>query len=304
MIILAANDTLAGGASVASQVTCTVMGMELNSSTLVETYKVLDQRQLANSPATIYTAGANGPTFIRSITVNNNDTVSRTFRLFRGGIAATNAITPTFTLLPGGAAIYEDGLGWQFFNYVGQLLTATGMPNSGSEENFGITGSLAETIPRNYCPEVNTTVATTGQIFCQAISLYAGITVSNISFHSATTAAGTPTHYVFGLYNLSRNLLATTADQTSTAWAANTLKTLAVTTPYLVPTTGLYYLMFSMVATTVATLKGGTARTGGQLARQVPILNGISSTTYSTGTAPASLGDLTVGTTSIWGCVS
>ena len=76
MIILAANDTLAGEASVASQVTCTVMGMELNSSTLVETYKVLDQRQLANSPATIYTAGASGPTFIRSITVNNNDTVS------------------------------------------------------------------------------------------------------------------------------------------------------------------------------------------------------------------------------------
>lgn len=304
MIVLAASDTLAGGASVTSQITCTVMGMELNSNTQVETYKVLDQRQLANSPATIYTATANGPTFIRSITVNNNDTVVRTFRLFRGGTVAANAITPTFTLLPGGAGIYEDGLGWQFFNASGQLLTANGMSTNGTENNFGITGNLGETIDRNLCPEVNTTFATTGQIYCQAVWLTAGSTVSNISFHSATTAAGTPTHYVFALYNLNRNLLATTADQTSTAWAANTLKTIAVTSPYLVPTTGLYYLMISVVATTVPTLKGGTARTGGQLAGQAPIISGLSSTTYSTGTAPASLGTITAGTTSIWGCVS
>jgi hypothetical protein len=72
MLTLAASDTLAGGASAATQLTCTVFGMEFNSSTLAETYKVLDQRQLAASPATIYTATANGPTFVRSITVVNN----------------------------------------------------------------------------------------------------------------------------------------------------------------------------------------------------------------------------------------
>jgi hypothetical protein len=302
MIILAANDTLSGGASVASQVTCTIFGMELNGTT--ETYKVLDQRQLAASPATIYTATANGPTFIRSIAINNNDTVVRTFRLFRGGTANVNAITPTFYLLPNGAATYEDAIGWQFFNSSGQLLTAQGGTLIGALDNWGITGNLAETMDRVYCPEVNTTVATTGQIFCQAIWLTAGTTVTNISFHSATTAASAPTHYVFALYDSSRNLLASTADQTSTAWGATTLKTIAVGTPYLISTTGLYYLMFAMVATTVPTLKGGTARTGGQLAGQAPILNGISSTTYSTGTAPSSIGALTVGTTSVWGCVT
>lgn len=128
MITLAANDTIAGGASVASQVTCTIFGMELNGST--ETYKVLDQRQLASSPATIYTATANGPTFVKSILVVNNDTVNRTFQLFRGGTAAANAITPAFTLLFGGCAVYEDGKGWQFYNASGQLLTAT-FNNSG-----------------------------------------------------------------------------------------------------------------------------------------------------------------------------
>lgn len=302
MIILAANDTLAAGASVATQITCTLFGMELNGA--VETYKVLDQRQLASSPATIYTATANGPTFIRTITINNNDTVSRTFRLFRAGTAAANAITPTFTLLPGGSAIYEDGLGWQFFTSTGQILQANGAPNYGNVNNWGITGALAETMNRNTCPEVNTTFGTTGQVFCQAIYLTAGTTVTNISFHSATTAAGTPTHYVFALYDIDRNLLASSADQTSKAWAANTIKTLAMETPYLVLSTGLYYVMISVVATTVPTLKGGIAKTGAQLAGQAPILNGISSTTYSTGTAPSTIGALTVRTTSVWASIT
>lgn len=301
MLTLAAADTLAAGASVATQMTCTVFGMELNAGT--EVYKVLDQRQLASSPATIYTAPTSTTAFIKTIMVNNNDTVVRTFRLFRGGTAAANAITPNFSLLPGGCAVYEDAMGWMFYNAGGQLLQASGAPIT-AIPTVGITGTLAETMDRANCPEVNTTAGTTGQIRCQGIWLPAGIMVSNISFHSATTAAGTPTHYVFALYDVSRNLLASTADQTSTAWAANTLKTLAVGTPYAVPTTGFYYLMVSVVATTVPTMKGGTAKTGGQLAGQAPILQGISSTTYATGTAPASLGTITVSTASIWGAVS
>jgi hypothetical protein len=304
MIIVAASGTIAGGASVGSKITCTLIGLELHATTLVETYKVLDQRQLANSPATIYTATANGPTFVKSIFITNTDTVVRTFRLFIGGTADANAITPNYSLLPGGQAVYNDGMGWQFYNSTGQLLTASGMSYGTAEDNYGITGSFAETIQRWACPEVNTTIATTGQIFCHAIYLSAGTLVSNISFHSATTGAGTPTHYVFALYDLSRNLLASSADQLTAAWAANTLKTLAMGTPYLVPTTGLYYVAISMVATTVPTLKGGTARTGGQLAGQAPIISGISSTTYASGTAPASIGALTVGTTSAWACVT
>lgn len=303
MITLAANDTLAGGASVASQITCTIFGMELNGTT--ETYKVLDQRQLANSPATIYTATANGPSFIKSIMVNNNDTISRTFRLFRGGLAATNAIIPTFTLLPGGAAIYEDGRGWQFFTSTGQLLTANGVPNLGNVDNWGIAGSFAETMDRNLCTETNTTLTTTGQIFCQAIWLTAGTTVTNISISSATTAANGPTHWVFGLTDANRAVLASSADQTSTAWAANTIKTLAMGTPYVVTTTGLYYIVYSMTASTaVITVKGNTAITGGQLAGTAPILHGISSTAYSTGVLSGTLGALTVGTTSMWACVT
>ncbi len=113
MYTLAANDTLAGVASAASEVTYTIFGMELNGTT--ETYKVLAQGQLAASAATIYTATANGPTFVRTITLVNTDTVSaNTFQLFRGGTANANAITPVINLPAGGAATYEDGKGWDF----------------------------------------------------------------------------------------------------------------------------------------------------------------------------------------------
>lgn len=111
MIILEANSTLAGQASAASQLTCTLFGMELNGTT--ETYKTLYQGQLSDSAGTIYTATANGPTFIRTITVvNTNATTAYTFQFFRGGTASTNAISPIYTLSAGGSATYEDGVGW------------------------------------------------------------------------------------------------------------------------------------------------------------------------------------------------
>jgi hypothetical protein len=302
MIVLAASDTLAAGASVASMLTSTVFGMTLNNG--VETYAVLDQRQLASSPATIYTVAGSTTAFIRTITVVNNDTINRTFQYFRGSTAAANAITPAITLLPSGYAIYEDGTGWQVYNSSGQLLQSQYSVIS-PIDNWGITNCKGETMDRNICPEVNTTVTTTGQIYLQAIWLTAGTVISNISFFSATTAASVPTHYCFALYDINRNLLATTADQTSTAWAANTIKTLAVNSAYTVTTTGLYYLAFMMTATTIPTLKGGTARTNGNLSFTAPIISGVSGTTYSTGTASASVNAIGAAvTTSIWGCVT
>ena len=302
MITLAAADTLAGGASVASQLTSTIFGMELNAG--VEVYKVLDQRQLAASPATIYTVPASTTTFIKSIMVVNNDTVSRTFRLFRGGTANANALTPNFSLLPGGAALYEDALGWRFFNSAGQVLVGAGGSPNGAVDVWGPTGTLAESLDRVICPEVNATIPTvSGTLFMQAIYLATGMTVSNIMWHSATTAGASITSWRFGLYDLSRNLLATSADQGAAAWAAQTMKTLAMTTPYLIPTTGLYYIGMYMTATTIITSKGGTAKTGGQLAAQVPILHGIS-TTGITNTLPNPAAAITAGLVNAWCAVS
>jgi hypothetical protein len=117
MITLAAADTLAAGASVATQLTSTIFGMELNAGT--EVYKVLDQRQLAAAPATIYTAPGSTTAFIKTICVVNNDTSVRTCQFFRGGTAAANAITPVLSIPIGGFALYEDGQGWSVYDAAG-----------------------------------------------------------------------------------------------------------------------------------------------------------------------------------------
>ena len=50
---------------------------------------------------------------------------------------------------------------------------------------------------------------------------------------------------------------------------------------------------------------GGTARINGALSFTAPILSGVSSTTYSTGTAPASLGAPAAAvTTSMWAAIT
>lgn len=170
--------------------------------------------------------------------------------------------------------------------------------------NLGATGVFAETIPRQICTETNTVAPTaSGTLFLQAIYLYAGQLVSNISISSATTAAGTPTNYFFALYGGDRSLKAVSANQTTTAWAANTYKTLAMTTPYRVPTSGLYYIGIMMTATTIITTKGNTAKTGGQLNQVVPILHGISTTGLTTA-MPDPAAAITGGLVTIYAAVS
>jgi hypothetical protein len=119
MITLAAGDTLAAGASVATQLTSTVFGMELSAG--VEVYKALDQRQLANAPETIYTTPPATTTFGKTITVVNNDSVARTAQYFRGGTTASNAITGPVSIPPLGWAVWEDGEGWSVYDATGKL---------------------------------------------------------------------------------------------------------------------------------------------------------------------------------------
>lgn len=110
MITLATANTIAGVASVATKLTCTIFGMELNGTT--EVYKVLYQGQLPAAAATLYTVPASNTGFIKTITVINTDVVDRTFELFVNGTADANSISATYLVSAGGAAIYEDGQGW------------------------------------------------------------------------------------------------------------------------------------------------------------------------------------------------
>lgn len=89
-----------------------------------------------------------------------------------------------------------------------------------------------------------------------ALPLQPGDVVTNLTFVSGATAAGTPTNWWFALYSPAGALLSQSADQTSTAWAASTVKTLALATAQEATTAAVYYAAIMVKATTVPTLIG------------------------------------------------
>jgi len=102
-------------------------------------------------------------------------------------------------------------------------------------------------------------VALTTQVMTSVpIKLAAGDVITNVSFCSGATAAGTPTNWWFALYSNAATpaLLAQTADQTTGAWAAFTVKTVALATPQTISVGGIYWAAIMVKATTVPTLLG------------------------------------------------
>lgn len=157
------------------------------------------------------------------------------------------------------------------------------------------TGTVAETFPRQY-HGASLAIGATGVLFLSAIYLPVGTTVTNITYVSAGTGAGTPTNQWFALYSSARAKLEVTADDTTTAWASNTAKTLALASPYTTTSSGLYYVGICVVAATVPTVNGKTVGTAGVHAI-APILSGTSSTGLTDpASAPATAGAITATT--------
>lgn len=116
------------------------------------------------------------------------------------------------------------------------------------------TGALFETMPR-WLPGTATTSITSKTVYLNAIWLPEGLTVTSISWMSGSTALSGGSNQVFGLYDSSRARLGTTTDDTSTAWAANTVKTLSLTPGTFTTTySGLHYLAILVNATQTPTL--------------------------------------------------
>jgi hypothetical protein len=105
-------------------------------------------------------------------------------------------------------------------------------------------------------------------------------TISSIAFLSSGTAF-TPAndgndHQIFGLFDYGRNLLASTVDDTNTAWATNFLKPLNLTASYRTTYSGHYYLGILVRGTTMPRLFGSQAAAGTNA--QEPIIGGTSTT--------------------------
>jgi hypothetical protein len=189
------------------------------------------------------------------------------------------------------------------YNSSGQQLVAGSTNPYWANNRFVLTGALYETFDRNLCDEVNTAVLSTGRMSLRAIYLPAGVTINSISFWSATTAGATLTNQLFGLYDNNLNLLQQSVNDGATAWAANSRKTLALASAFTTTYSGLHYLAIMVAATTVPTIKGNTAKVGGQLNAGAPSMGGTSTTGLTTALPATAAAPGTV-TTSFWGCVN
>lgn len=153
-------------------------------------------------------------------------------------------------------------------------------------------GLMRESFPRWACT-TDLTAPTTQVMTSVAVPLQAGDIITSITFKSGATAAGSPTNWWFALYSSAETpaLLAQTADQTSTAWAANTAKTVALATPQLITAPGIYYAAFMMKASTVTSLVGRTLALAGASTGSITGQKVLAQTSGSslTATAPATI---------------
>lgn len=140
---------------------------------------------------------------------------------------------------------------------------------------------VAENITR-WSSDAILTAAATGTLYLTAIDVPPRTLVSSATFISATTAAVTPTNWWFVLATgdaAAPIVLAVTANQLTTAWATNTVKTVPFAAAY---TTGnisaTYYLGLAMTATTVPTMRGANLSNAIMSSAFVPTLAGTSTT--------------------------
>ncbi|MET8624540.1 hypothetical protein ABZW30_12415 [Kitasatospora sp. NPDC004669] len=152
-------------------------------------------------------------------------------------------------------------------------------------------GLNRENIPRPLVLN-DSAIMTSGIMLATALPLYAGDTVTSLTFASGATAAGTPTNWWVALYDTAAtpNLLGQSADQLTAAWAATTSKTLPLSSPVQITQTGIYYAALMVKATTPPSLVGLATLTGAVTGM---VTGDKTLTTVSgsglTGTAPATI---------------
>lgn len=137
-------------------------------------------------------------------------------------------------------------------------------------------GAVAQTLPRSGASISNAAGLVSGRLHLVAVYLPEGETITSISWMSGTTPLGTGVNQWFGLFDSARVPLRLTNDATNSAWAADTVKTLALSTPFETTYEGLHYLGVTVVAVTPPSWRQVTSVTA--LTGLAPALSGSSST--------------------------
>jgi len=163
-------------------------------------------------------------------------------------------------------------------------------------QNFygGYTGpaSLTNVVAQSFPDEVATgsLTCTSGTVFGSLISLGAGTVINNISVLSAVTAGATMTNQWGGIatFATTSKVLAVTTDALTGAIAADSVITWSFATPYVVPTSALYYVFFMVKASTAPTVAAAVTLSAHGRGVIAPITSGPCATSQSTVLAVAS----------------
>lgn len=241
--------------------------------------------------------GASTQRNVKSLQITNNSAITScqvTVQHFDG---TTSTDLMGVTLLPGENLIFGEDGEWKHHDSQGAEYGF----NPQVTAPYGFTGAKAESIPRTMAG-VNIAAVTSGTMVMQAIWLPAGMTITNLHTMSGTTASATQTNRWLALYDQNRNLLRQSAYQTTTALAANTQFTGAITS-YTTTYSGIYYIGIMTAATTPNSLIGVTAAGNAAIRGLTPILTGTSTTGLTT-TAPATAAAITATVNSYWVAVS
>jgi hypothetical protein len=215
--------------------------------------------------------------------------------LYTSRAKTATADNPTVTDIYGNGAFFADpGNYYVECNGVMQLVHVPADVTEaylGGRRQHDLSASspiFAETMPR-YAAVNDLSALTTQVVLLTAIELPPRMAVSNITFVSGATAAGTPTNWWFVLCDSARVVKAVSSDQTVTAWAANTAKTLSVSASgYTTPgRADVHYVGIMMKATTPVSLRGSNMGHSIMSSWTTPTLVGTSSTGQTT---PVALG--------------
>jgi hypothetical protein len=237
---------------------------------------------------------------VKFVAIQNNDPVKNSLITVQHYNGTTSSDIITVRLLPN-ETLYYVNESWKHVDLNGCEYAAPGVTDYFWQG--GVPGTISESFPRFLGEEASATTPTSGTLYVTAILLRAGQILNDITFCAGNGSASAPTHCWMALYDSSLALKAQTADMTSEAWGSTVVKTRAFTATYTVPTTGLYYAAWCMVATTPNNLKMRTAPSANQLHNQTPILCATSTSGITTA-LPDPAGALTVLSQPLWAAVS
>lgn len=178
--------------------------------------------------------------------------------------------------------------------FTGPVSLLAGGTKSWTYQYLEPTGTKASSVDGRMSASGTSTVATSGTIVAFAIPIESGLLISNLTLTSIAAEA-TGTHAWVGIANSAGTVLGVSADNTGAAYfAANTVTTTAIATPFTTTYTGLYYGFVNVTATTVPTFAAAPAMTHAAISTVPPIMCGTALTGQTTPVAVgSSLGTIT-----------